>query len=245
MNAQERLRAARDKVSQGLHEDALREFQWFHAHALEERPSLYGVRLSFALSAWAELGAVYPPARQALEEVRERDTALLLAGQAGFQLFHDVASINETLGERERTHALFARLIDIAPELAQSCFNIALPSIIASADFELAERMLPEPAQFVREQCDMLLRVFRHRRKRFTEPPHFTHMIDHYARDVGMLITMLEGRGRRSEAARIRTLAADLIHVTTLRRSVRAALLPSARSSCERGRPRPRPARLS
>lgn len=232
-------------VREGRHEEALREFQWFHEHALEERPSLYGVRLSFALSAWAELGAVYPPARQALDGVRARDTALLLAGQGGFHLFHDVASINETLGEQERTHALFASLVELAPDLAQSCLGTALPAIITARDFELAERMLPEPEQFVREQCDMLLRVFRYRRKRFTNPPHFKHVIDHYARDVGMVLTMLEGRGKRSEAARMRTFAADLIHVTTLRRAVRAALLPGARPAHERGRPRPRRARLS
>lgn len=245
MSAQQRLWAARDLVREGRHEEALREFQWFHEHALEERPSLYGVRLSFALGAWAELAAVYPPARQALDAVRERDMALLLAGQGGFHLFHDVAAINDTLGEQERTHALFTSLAEVAPDLAQSCLSIALPSLIAAGDFELAERMLPKAEQFVRERCDMLLRVFRYRRKRFRDPPHFTQMIDHYARDVGMVLAMLEGRGRRSEAARMRTLAADLIHATTLRRAVRAALLPGARPPHERGRARLRRARVS
>ena len=43
---------------------------------------MYGVRLSFALSYWEQLGEVYPPALTALKKTRDDKTALLLDGKA-------------------------------------------------------------------------------------------------------------------------------------------------------------------
>lgn len=245
MDALARLNAARQITQDGRYEDALPEFEWFFAHALEENRALYGVRLSYCLDAWTELAGKYAPARQALEAVRERAVTDLLAARDGFMLLHDIVAIDAALGEQDRTYALFARLIELAPDRAESLRNIALPAVIAARDFALAERMLPDPEQFVREQCDMLLRMYTYRRKRLPDPEHISHMIYFYAANVGHALAMLEGRGRRLEAARLRTLAADRIHATTLRRAVRAALLPGARPWYERGTPRPRPARVS
>lgn len=245
MDAQARLNAARQMTQEGRYEDALPEFEWFFAHALEENRALYGVRLSYCLSAWAELAGKYPPARHALETVRERGATDLLAGQGDFMLFHEIVAIDAALGEQDRTHALFARLMELAPDRAQSLRNIALPAVIAARDFGLAERMLPDPEQFVREQCDMLLRIYTYRRRRLPDPEHIAHIIDFYANHVGQALAMLKGRGRHPEAARLRSLAANLIHATTLRRAVRAALLPGARPWYERGTPRPRPTRIN
>ena len=51
MDAWARHHAAGALTRQGRYEEALHEFQRFHEHALEEMPSLAGVRLSYALSA--------------------------------------------------------------------------------------------------------------------------------------------------------------------------------------------------
>src|SRR5688500_5081235 len=51
--------------------DALAKHLWFHENALKYERGLYGVRLSFALGAWFELGKQYPPALEALKEVRD------------------------------------------------------------------------------------------------------------------------------------------------------------------------------
>jgi len=47
-------------VKQGKYAEALERMIWFHNHALEHELGMYGVRLSFALSEWKELGDVYP-----------------------------------------------------------------------------------------------------------------------------------------------------------------------------------------
>ena len=63
------LQEIREDVKNRRYEVALSKTLWFHENALALRPSLSGVRLSFALSYWLELGEVYPPA---LEEMKRR-----------------------------------------------------------------------------------------------------------------------------------------------------------------------------
>src|SRR5712691_4761867 len=48
------LRDARDAARRGAHAEALEKYLWFHHHALEHRPSLTGVRLSYAISEWVQ-----------------------------------------------------------------------------------------------------------------------------------------------------------------------------------------------
>src|SRR5689334_15054207 len=58
--AHEVLERARNARLAGKYEDALRDHLWFHEHALEEDPTLAGVRLSFALRDWIYLAEQFP-----------------------------------------------------------------------------------------------------------------------------------------------------------------------------------------
>lgn len=246
MDVQARFGAAYDLARLGRHEEALREFEWLHDHALQECRSWAGVRLSYSLHAWARLGAVYPPARAALEAVCVRDTALLLTGRGNRHLFIDVNAIHRVLDRQERTHALFVELERVDPALAQACAGVALTAIITAKDYALAERLLPDPERDVRRRAAFLNADFAGRRgRRFTRAPIIASDIRLYVDPVREVLTVLEGRGRGQEAARLRKLAADLIPATTIRRAVRAALLPGARPWHERGRRPRRKARIS
>jgi hypothetical protein len=57
------LREAGDLVRRGAHAEALKKYRWFHENALAHDPDMRGVRRSFALRYWAQLGDIYPPAR--------------------------------------------------------------------------------------------------------------------------------------------------------------------------------------
>ncbi len=69
---QKYLQDTQKMVSQGKYKEALKRNIWFHNHALEHRPSMYGVRLSFALSYWKSLGEIYPPAQKALAVIDDK-----------------------------------------------------------------------------------------------------------------------------------------------------------------------------
>jgi len=75
-------------------EEALERFIWFHEHALEHDQSMYGVRLSFALSYWKSLGESYPPAQKALVKTRDDKAKLIREGRGSKNLFHDVMALN-------------------------------------------------------------------------------------------------------------------------------------------------------
>lgn len=233
--AQERLHAARLMALEGRHEEALCEFIWFHEHALEEEPSLYGVRSSYALFYWMDLAQAYPPARAALEAQRDRHAGALLDGSGGRQAFGDLAAINERLDCAAHTYQMFCALLARDPDSAQTCSRRAMDAIIAAGDFALAGRFLPDPERLVRKASAVLNWDVANRRVRaFTTAPRIKAGIHNYADEVKQVLAVLDGCGRHEEARRIGQLATDLIPATTIRRAVRAALLPGARPWYER-----------
>jgi tetratricopeptide (TPR) repeat protein len=233
--ALDRLHAAYLMAGEGRHQDALDEYVWFHQHALAEDPSLIGVRLSYGLFYWMALAQVYPPASAALAAQRDRHAAALLDGSGNRQAFDDLAAIDARLGDAARTYAVFRDLLARDPDLAQACSGRAMDAIIDAGDFALAGRFLPDPEASVRRAGAGLNRDVANRRVRaFTAAPWIKSDILNYAKDVKRIATVLDGCGRQEEARRITKLAADLIPATTIRRAVRAALLPGARPWYER-----------
>ncbi|MGD9719866.1 MAG: hypothetical protein AB7O59_01460 [Pirellulales bacterium] len=121
--------------------EALERFIWFHEHALEHESSMYGVRLSFALSYWNALGDVYPPAKTALFEMRDRTTQQIINGAAtDYAPFHDVVALNRTLNESEKTVDLFLLIDQNNPALAQQCWNVAKDSVVAAKKFDVVRK---------------------------------------------------------------------------------------------------------
>lgn len=90
-----------------------------------------GVRLSFALGVWQELAERHPPAREALLAVPERARGRLLDRAAGRAApadalvdhvdFAEVAEVNRLLGRDQDSCALYDRLRELAPEVADHC----------------------------------------------------------------------------------------------------------------------------
>src|SRR5205807_1767860 len=128
----------------GHNEEALQRHVWYHNHALEFAPSQSGVRLSFALSDWVELGRRFPKARQALVEIRDRTARELTETRGSFQVFMDVSSINSYLQEEEKTIELFKRLQDKNPALARKCFKLAEKALVNAHEYELCYGYLPD-----------------------------------------------------------------------------------------------------
>lgn len=132
-------------VQQGKHKEALDRFIWFHNHALEHGPSMYGVRLSFALSYWKKLGDAYPPALVAMKKVRDDKTALLEILKGNSSLFVDVKALNRVLDENSKTIEIFKLLDEKQSELAQECWVFAKHIIIEAKEYEIARKYIGNP----------------------------------------------------------------------------------------------------
>jgi hypothetical protein len=227
MMARERLIAAQKLANkEDGYEEALNEFIWFHNHALEETPSLYGVRLSFALAYWVELGKKFPKAKLSLEEIRDTKTIALINGAGDCKLFKDVTAINEELRCETRTHSLFVKLISTQPLLAESCSNTALGAIVKSGDFYLAANYIPHPEKLVANYCQTLnedileLNSFA-KNSRAAIRKAYIHI---YADRVKLIVSILNGIGQSKEASHIVSLACKLIESATVKKSVSQAL---------------------
>ena len=145
-------------VREGKHKEALERFLWFHDNALEHQPSMYGVRLSFALSSWKQLGDVYPPSLSAMQEIRDKKTQQMIQGKGNSHLFHDVTALNRTLGDDTKTVDLFRKLDKEQKDLAKQCWNMGKDAIIKTKAYDLARKYIGNPVREwgkVKEMYDM------------------------------------------------------------------------------------------
>jgi hypothetical protein len=173
---------------------------------------------------------VYPKARVVLEQIRDKKADAVLSRSADRALFHDVVAKNRVLGCEQNTHTLFNKLVPLNRELARKCVDLALPALVRAGDFELAEQFLPDPEHQVRKRSNCLNRTVQAQKQaRFSRAPRFKAEIHNYAESVKQMLAILEGCGRKVEAASTKSLASQLIQATTIREAVAAALEPNAR----------------
>lgn len=128
---------AREFAGNGEYAKALERYEWFHENALRLRPTMAGVRLSYALSEWVELGLKYPSARQSLEKRREEKNRVIEEGGQNSDLVADIVAINRYLGDKSRSLALFKELDQRRPEFAKQCFTYFKDQLLEAGEFDL------------------------------------------------------------------------------------------------------------
>jgi hypothetical protein len=225
MDARGRLRRGQEAAAAGRYADALRDYVWFHEHALAHQPSLYGVRLSFALWYWIELADQYPKARLGLEKIRNRKTKRLLKGDLDREVFHDVEAINEHLECEAATYDLFVILEAKHPEFAARCAPLALPAIVNARDFAMARRYTPSPIDTLQKYGHELNRDIEElARLPPSKAPRLKAYVSIYAGQVRLLLQILKGTKERKVAQQVRAQAVALVKSLSVRRAVRKAL---------------------
>jgi hypothetical protein len=196
------LDEAREDACNGNHQDALLKHLWFHNNALKYRRALYGVRLSFALSDWYELGTAYPPARQALIETRDKAGDAVRKGVNFYETFHDYEAISEKLSEAKKTVELFHWLDTHHPERAKKVYPIAQPSLIHAQEYQLCGKYI-DPAdeypRYVHQFKSMLEYAKRSRSPQ--KGDNFAYA--KFSNDVSTLVALLVLNNRSAEAKQI------------------------------------------
>jgi hypothetical protein len=151
-NPQRILDEAQSDAKARRYEDALAKHVWFHENALKVQPSLYGVRLSFALLYWTELGSTYPPALEKLKSIRDSAADRVRESDQPHDAFNDFESINKTLKESGKTKDLFLWLDSHKPETAKSVFDLAEPDLVDAKEYSLCGRYLEPDKSFERSR---------------------------------------------------------------------------------------------
>lgn len=226
------LKEARRLVKARDYAAALNQYIWFHEHALEHDRAMAGVRLSYAVMEWVDLGEAYPPARAALEAVRDTKTQALEDGSADRSLFLDVHAINRALGQPERTRDLFAVIAERDREFAKKCFPSAMDSLAELGEFSMARSFLDSPDEELARLAAHLKVQFR---PKDLEPGRAgisirDALIAVYANKVKTLLRILAGAGDEAEARRIYAAAMECFEDEQTRDQVAQRLSPSAHS---------------
>ncbi len=235
MTARERLQNARENASAGRYPEALLDLIWFHEHALEENPALYGVRLSYALDDWVQLGKKYPPALASLESLRDQKADALRHGDLGKSAFVDIAAINEYLDSTSSTYSLYLELMVKQPELGTECARVALPSIVEAEDYRLADHLTPDPEPTIRrESADLNRRVRMLKHEAYSRAPTRWAYVRIHVDGIQRMLRIKVGIGEHTEAARLKALAISLIESPSLRREVQSGFLKRARAPSSR-----------
>jgi tetratricopeptide (TPR) repeat protein len=227
------LNKTRQLARQGRYREALDRFVWFHEHALERDPAMSGVRLSFALSYWKDLADVYPPAKQAFIEMRDRKTRQLQQGRGNAQTFHDVAEMNRVLGENAATVRLFREIGKANPALASRCWFFARQAVFAEKQYDVAKKYLPAPLKaydLAKAQYDE--DVARHNISPLSG--HYRQWLDkHFVDECLELIELANAIGDKKAAEEIRQRAAGVVDDPRLRAT---DVPPSKAGSSQSGR---------
>ncbi|APV48318.1 hypothetical protein BWI17_00640 [Betaproteobacteria bacterium GR16-43] len=221
MDPRDRLKAGQAAAQEGRFAEALGEYVWFHEHALEHEPALYGVRLSFALGYWIDLAQSFPEARRKLEEIRGNKAAVLALGQGDRHLFHDVASIDQSLGAEVDTYRLFKTLLAVAPLNAAAWFDLALEAIVHARDYALAERYSDPPDEALLRYSSSLNRDIAEldceRKWRARRIDAYAHI---YVERVASIMTILSGLRKFDEAGMCLEWAETLVESRAVRKLV-------------------------
>lgn len=200
------LARARHHRLQEDYEKALQDLLWFHDHALEHKPALYGVRLSFALQEWIFLGEKYPNAIKALIQIRDQKTTQMKNGNGTPEVFHDVQSINRYLNESEKTVDLIKDMCDADFEMAKRCYDLAKSDLIASEEFELCNRLMDVPMFIVRDLKALLNKnIDIYKTSAWGDETHLDWTIHYFLDEVESVLIILTKNQRFVEAERFLT----------------------------------------
>jgi len=241
------LGEAKDFMSKGTYEEALQRHIWYHNHALEIDPAQTGVRLSFALSGWMELGRRYPKAKQALIEIRDNKTREITQGRGYSEMVQEVQAINHALQDDDATYALFQTIREKDPKLAEQSYFYLETLLVSKGEYQWCFSHMGDPQgrfNMIRQSFDMerdsqkRMAVMRQRTAQQMaamnqqhgltnswSPPDTSAMMKKSAEDrfVGhtlQLIEILVATGHKADAEVIRDQAIDVLDDPRLRSSV-------------------------
>ena len=194
-------------AKEGNYQEALERHVWFHNHALEIQPSMTGVRLSFALMYWTELGRKYPPALEKLKEIRDEKEQILLDGDGSFALFHDVSGINRALKEDERTIELFKKVESTNPEQIDRLWIVAKDLAFSQKEYDLINRHIKDVEQEYRNAYSDYLRDY----SMFKNDDHIKWVRDSFQNESNQLALLAEFNGDDAVAELIRKRASEVL----------------------------------
>ena len=214
--------AREDRIARRF-DDALAKHLWFHGEALQVDPAFGGVRLSFALSHWANLASKYEPAMVALRRARDAAEADVREGLSPRQAFAEFAAINRELDEDQRTRELFLWIDGNDVLLARFTYPIAQTALVEAKDFALCGKYI-EPAAELARLAQVQRSIDATMKRRFVQMEEKEAFDRFFINGASTLVAILAVNGRRTEAAEMTNATRRILDTPEMRTALEQAL---------------------
>ncbi len=187
---------------------ALELYEWFFDHALDDPKSgLSGVRLSYCLDGWMQLGQVFEPARVKLEQRRLQSIQDLERTRKSDK-FHEFMAICEFTGVPHLAVDQFLEYHRSDRELASIVFGYAKDKLVASEQWQVCSAYIHDADH----DYAIALQVFDASARIYRENPSFGDEFEQvyknrHINEVTNLVAILTHARRFDDAQRICELA--------------------------------------
>lgn len=217
------LNEAAEDAREKRYETALAKHLWFHENALKFNRGMGGVRLSFALSYWEQLGLKYPPALEKLKAIRDALEKRVQDGEDIGSGFHDLAAINSTLNENLRTADAFRTLDAKNPKAATGAYHFVKSALVDAKAYELYAKYMNPRRDFL-----LLKRVYELNQAMAKDGQFGADLIEHsrksFRNQSSTFVAILVVTDRKAEAIEIAALAKKELADPEFHKELEAAL---------------------
>jgi hypothetical protein len=189
------------------YEKALSSMQTYFEET-RKTPYLSAVRLSFGLSTWASLGAVYPPALKALDDMSKKLQERVNAGKADSDEIHEYISINSYTNNNERTIKSFEIIDKQFPQQSSTFFIFAKNVIVSAKRDDLLKKYMTDPIadyEQIRSRRELDMSQSRKGKAYYSLEKTNTD----FNKEVDELVSLTMSIGLNDEANEIKLRAAD------------------------------------
>lgn len=138
------LQNIRKLTQEKKYPEALAAHQQFF-EASRSASGMGGVRLSFALYDWIDLGKAYPPAMDALNDLSASHRKIILEGKSDFDMFHEYKAINEVLSKNKETVETFVELETKFPKQSEHYYLAMKDILVQEEQLDVIARNANDP----------------------------------------------------------------------------------------------------
>ena len=141
------LTEARKNAAAGNYEKAVDLYEYFFNHALDENDgSYYGVRLSYCLAEWAEIGTSFPPATVRLNELKNQSLGSFLS-ESSPERFHEYMAICRYISDRSEPVEKFVEIFNADKAKADLIVRFIWDDLVDSKLWNICKCYVEKPEE--------------------------------------------------------------------------------------------------
>ncbi len=134
------LREARDDVKNENYEKALLKYIWINEHSLNYSYYFIGVRSSYAIQEWYQLGQIFPDVQEKYNEFRNNAKQNVINNDNLILNFSDFQSFNRYLKEPQETIDLFLWIEANRPNLSSLVYQYVKIDLFDAGRFDILNK---------------------------------------------------------------------------------------------------------